>query len=174
MSLIEYDESYSYGRTFIVGLLNTVLVSFLGIIFATIIGFIMGIARLSNNWLIAKIATVYIEVLRNIPLLLQILFWYTAVLQTLPTLRQSIKVGDSLFLNNRGFYMPRPIFGDGFEFVTATIVIAIVGVFYFRRWAHKRQDETGRQYPVFSISVAVIVSLPLIVFFAAGVNESHR
>lgn len=168
MSLIEYDESYSYGRTFIVGLLNTVLVSFLGIIFATIIGFIMGIARLSNNWLIAKIATVYIEVLRNIPLLLQILFWYTAVLQTLPTLRQSIKVGDSLFLNNRGFYMPRPIFGDGFEFVTATIVIAIVGVFYFRRWAHKRQDETGRQYPVFSISVAVIVSLPLIVFFAAG------
>ena len=168
MSLIEYDESHSYGRTFVVGLLNTVLVSFLGIILATIIGFIIGIARLSNNWLIAKIATVYIEVLRNIPLLLQIFFWYIAVLQTLPALRQSIMLGDSFFLNNRGFYMPRPVFGDGFEFVTAAIIIAIVAIVYFRRWAHKRQDETGHQYHVFYISLGILIGLPLVIFLAVG------
>ncbi|MBO34337.1 MAG: amino acid ABC transporter permease, partial [Rhodospirillaceae bacterium] len=168
MSLIEYDESHSYGRTFVVGLLNTVLVSFLGIILATIIGFIIGIARLSNNWLIAKIATVYIEVLRNIPLLLQIFFWYIAVLQTLPALRQSIMLGDSFFLNNRGFYMPRPVFGDGFEFVTAAMIIAIAAIVYFRRWAHKRQDETGHQYHVFYISLGILIGLPLVIFLAVG------
>ena len=117
MSLIEYDSTHTYGRTFLVGLLNTVLISFLGIIVATIVGFTVGVARLSNNWLIAKIATVYVETLRNIPLLLQILFWYNAVLATLPHSRDSLAVGDSLFLNKRGLYLPGPVPEDGFSAV---------------------------------------------------------
>ncbi|MCG8427133.1 MAG: ABC transporter permease subunit [Chromatiales bacterium] len=101
-SLIEYNETHTYGRTFVVGLLNTLLIAGLGIVLATIVGFLMGVARLSRNWLIARVATLYIEIFRNIPLLLQIFFWYYAVLQPLPRPRQSINVNDTLFLNNRG------------------------------------------------------------------------
>lgn len=103
LTLIEYDETYSYGRTFIIGLLNTALVSVLGIILATVIGFVMGIARLSSNWLVSRLAAVYIETFRNIPLLLQIFFWYFAVLQALPSARQSLSLGEAIFLNVRGF-----------------------------------------------------------------------
>ena len=105
-SLIEYDETHTYGRTFLVGLLNTLLVAGLGIFFATFIGFFMGIARLSHNWLVARLATVYIETFRNIPLLLQIMFWYFAVLRPLPRPRQSLSLGDAVFLNNRGLFVP--------------------------------------------------------------------
>lgn len=103
LTLIEYNETYSYGRTFIVGLLNTALVSVLGIILATAIGFTMGVARLSTNWLVSRLAAVYIETFRNIPLLLQIFFWYFAVLQALPSARQSLSLGEAIFLNVRGF-----------------------------------------------------------------------
>ena len=125
MSVIDYDETYSYGRTFFVGLLNTVLVSVLGIFIATILGFSIGVARLSSNWLIAKVAMIYIEVLRNIPLLLQIFFWYFAVLQVLPSPRGSMTIGESVFFNNRGLYIPRPIFEDGFFLVVTTFLAGV-------------------------------------------------
>lgn len=168
MTLIEYDETHTYGRTFIVGLLNTALVSVIGIVFATILGFIVGIARLSNNWLISKLATVYIEIIRNVPLLLQIIFWAIAVLQVLPGPRQSLRFGDTFFLNNRGLFTPRPIFEDGFGLVVIAFIIAIAGIIYLKRWATKRQELTGQQFPVFLTSVGLIIVLPVVAFFIAG------
>ena len=168
MSLIPFDESYSFGRTFIVGLLNTLLVSFLGIIFATILGFLVGVARLSNNWLISKIAAVYIETFRNIPLLLQILFWYFAMLPLLPHPRQSVNVGDAMFLNSRGLYMPAPVFESRFWWVLIALFVAIVAVVLVARWAHKRQDETGQQFHTFWVSLGILVGLPGLVFLLSG------
>ena len=168
MSLVEYDSTHTYGRTFLVGLLNTVLISVLGIFFATIVGFIVGVARLSKNWLIAKIATVYVETLRNIPLLLQILFWYNAVLATLPHPRDSLAVGDSLFLNKRGLYLPGPVPEDGFGAVIVAFLIAVVGVVLLARWARKRQEDTGQQFPVFLTSIGLIIGLPGLVFLTSG------
>ena len=172
MSLIPYDETYTFGRTFLVGLLNTILVSFLGIIFATILGFIIGVARLSNNWLIAKIASVYIETFRNIPLLLQILFWYFAMLPLLPHPRQSVNFGDAFFLNSRGFYMPAPVFESAFLWVLAAIVIAIIAVVMLTRWAHRRQEQTGQQFHTFWVSLAILVALPLVAYVATGMPLS--
>jgi len=172
MSLIPYDETYTFGRTFLVGLLNTILVSFLGIILATIIGFIIGIARLSNNWLVAKIAAVYIETFRNIPLLLQILFWYFAMLPLLPHPRQSVNFGDAFFLNSRGFYMPAPVFESPFLWVLAAMIIAIIAVVVLVRWAHKRQAQTGQQFHTIWVSLAILVVLPLIAYIATGMPLS--
>ncbi len=168
MSLIEYDETHSYGRTFFVGLLNTALVAFCGIILATILGFILGIARLSNNWIIANLAALYIEIIRNIPLLLQIFFWYFAVLQTLPSPRQSLAFGDSFFLNNRGLFAPKPEFGDGFSLVVIAFFIAIAAIVYVKRWARRRQEQSGEQFPVFYTSLALIIGLPLLAFLVMG------
>jgi len=168
MSLVPYDASHTYGRTFIVGLLNTVLVSFIGIIFATLLGFVMGVARLSKNWLIAKIATVYVETLRNIPLLLQIFFWYFAVLQPLPGPRQSLGLAETFFINNRGLYVPAPVAGEGFSAVWIALLIAIVATVAISRWARKRQEATGEQFPAFWTGVGLIVGLPVIVFIVLG------
>ena len=162
MTLIEYSEESTYGRAFWVGLLNTMVMSILGIILATIIGFIIGIARLSTNWLISRMATVYIETLRNIPLLLQIFFWYFAVLRSVPGPRQSLAIGESVFINNRGIYSPKPIFGDGFEFIFLGLVVAIAGIIGISRWAHKRQEATGEQFPIFLSSLGLIIGLPLL------------
>ena len=167
-SLIEFDESHTYGRTFLVGLLNTVLISVLGIFFATIIGFIMGVARLSHNWLIAKLATVYIETFRNLPLLLQIFFWYFAVLATLPSVRGSMSLGAGIELNNRGLYVPGPVPDAGFSIVMWVVLIGIIASYFLRRWAHIRQDKTGQQFPVFWSSMGLIVGLPFLVFLLLG------
>jgi general L-amino acid transport system permease protein len=167
-SLIPFSDADSFGRTFLVGLLNTLLVSVLGVVFATIIGFTMGVARLSNNWLIAKIATVYVETFRNIPLLLQIFFWYFAVLRTLPSPRQSWSAGELVFMNIRGLYLPQPLFGDGFSFVTWTFVLAVVATGMIAKWAKKRQEETGTQFNIWSTAFVLIIALPLLVFFALG------
>jgi general L-amino acid transport system permease protein len=167
-SLIPYDETYSYGRTFFVGLLNTLLVAALGIFFATLLGFFMGVARLSSNWLVARVATVYIETFRNIPLLLQILFWYFAVLQPLPRPRESLEFGESVFLNNRGLFIPKPVGEDGFGFVLIALVIAIVAAVMISRWARRRQEATGQQFPSGWAGLGLIVGLPLLVFFIGG------
>ncbi len=132
-SLIEYTEASSYGRAFLVGLLNTLLVSFMGIVMATILGVIIGIARLSNNWLVARLATVYIELFRNIPLLLQIFFWYFAVLRALPSPKGSLNLMDSVFVNNRGVYLPSSIYEDGFFFFFLPLGIAILGILFMTR-----------------------------------------
>jgi len=167
-SLIPYDETYSYGRTFLVGLLNTLLVAGLGILFATLLGFFIGVARLSKNWLLARLATVYIETFRNIPLLLQIMFWYFAVLRPLPRPRQSLSIGDAVFLNNRGLFLPKPIAEDGFGMVLIALLVAVVAAILLVRWAHRRQEATGEQFPSGLVSVGMILGLPLVVFWLSG------
>lgn len=167
-SLIEFDESHTYGRTFFVGLLNTMLVAGLGIFFATIVGFIMGVARLSSNWIVAKVATVYIETFRNIPLLLQIFFWYFAVLAALPGVRQSMSLGAGIEFNNRGLYLPSPVPEAGFSMVIGLFFIGIIATVFLSRWAHKRQEETGQQFPVFLSAIGLIFGLPLVVFLVTG------
>ncbi|MBS3785933.1 MAG: ABC transporter permease subunit, partial [Gammaproteobacteria bacterium] len=165
MSLIEYNESMSYGRTFFVGLANTLLVSGLGIIFATIVGFIVGVLRLSNNWLIARLALAYIEIFRNIPLLLQIFFWYFAVLGTLPSPRQSISIGELAFLNLRGIVLPKPIFESGSGGIAIALLIAIIISIAVARWAKRRQAATGQFFPVLPLSAALIIGAPLLTYF---------
>jgi len=169
MSLIPYDATYTYGTTFIVGLLNTLLVSVISIVFATLLGFFIGLARLSPNWLAAKLATVYVEIFRNIPLLLQIFFWYFAVLAALPGIRQSLSFfGDTTFLNNRGLIVPGLIPEAGAGFVYGAIAIAIIGCMALHVWAKKRQQLTGQQFPVFWASLGLLIGLPLLTLFAAG------
>jgi general L-amino acid transport system permease protein len=166
--LIPYNESNTYGRTFLVGLLNTVLVSVLGIICATILGFIIGVARLSSNWLISKIAAVYIEIFRNLPLLLQIFFWYFAVLRTLPSARNSLHLGSWAFLNIRGIYIPRPVPEQGFGWVATAFFLSIVTSCAIKWWAKKRQEKTGQQFPVLLTSLGVIFFLPAVTYFVTS------
>ena len=167
-TLIEYSSRGStYGRAFWVGLLNTLLVAGVGIIFATILGFVVGISRLSSNWLLAKVAGCYVEIIRNLPLLLQLLFWYNAVLKTLPDIRESIAVG-GVFLNNRGLFLPTPIFKSGFGAVEIALLAGIVGTIVFRVWARRRQQQTGRQAPVLLVTLALVIGLPLAIFVLAG------
>jgi len=169
MSLVPYDATHTYGRTFIVGLLNTILVSVIGIILSTIVGFIMGVAHFSHNWLIRKIAVAYVETFRNIPLLLQIFFWYFAVLAALPSARQSLSLGEAVFLNVRGLYFPGLNAESGAGFVYAAIAIAIASIFVLKRWAKKRQDDTGQQFPVMKASLGILFGLPLIALLISGV-----
>ncbi|MBM4841290.1 amino acid ABC transporter permease [Vibrio parahaemolyticus] len=172
LTLIEYNETYSYGRTFIVGLLNTALVSVLGIILATAIGFTMGVARLSTNWLVSRLAAVYIETFRNIPLLLQIFFWYFAVLQALPSARQSLSLGEAIFLNVRGLYFPAPVFNEGSGVVIAAFVIGLVATISISIWARNKQRLTGQQTPMGRIGLGLLVGLPLLVYFVSGMPIS--
>ena len=126
--LIDYEEANTYGRAFVVGLLNTLLVSAIGIVLATALGFTIGVARLSSNWLVAKLAAVYIEVLRNIPLLLQLFFWYFAVLRNLPTAKNSVEILGAAFINKRGLFMPSPILEPGFGWIGIALAVALAGV----------------------------------------------
>ncbi|MEI7805873.1 MAG: amino acid ABC transporter permease [Hyphomicrobiales bacterium] len=167
-SLIAYQESDTYGRVFFVGLLNTLVVSAFGIALATAIGFLVGVARLSNNWLIARLAGVYVEVIRNLPLLFQILFWYLAVLGALPAPRNAISVLDGVFLSNRGIAVPRPLFGEGSGLVLAAFAIGIVVTLMLRFWAQARQEKTGQQFPLGRAAAGLILGLPLLVMIAAG------
>lgn len=172
LSLIEYDETHTYGRTFIVGLLNTALVSVIGIIFATVLGFVIGVARLSHNWLVSRFAAVYIETFRNIPLLLQIFFWYFAVLQALPSPRQSMSLGEAVFLNVRGLYFMKPVFEAGSILIAVALVAAICASIVLSIWANNKQKLTGQQTPVVSISLSLIIGLPVLAFFIAGMPIS--
>ncbi|OEE74245.1 amino acid ABC transporter permease [Vibrio genomosp. F6] len=168
LTLVEYDETFSYGRTFVVGLLNTALVSVLGIILATAIGFTVGIARLSNNWLVSRFAAIYIEIFRNIPLLLQIFFWYFAVLQALPSARQSMSLGEAIFLNVRGLYFPAPIFEQGSAFVIAAFIAGIIATLFISIWAKNKQKLTGQQTPLLRIAFGLCIVIPTIIFFVMG------
>ena len=168
MSLIPYDSDSTYGRTFVVGLLNTLLAGVIGIILATILGFIMGIARLSNNWVVAKIATVYIEVFRNIPLLIQLFFWYIAVLGILPSARESYSLSDAAFLNVKGLYLPKPVVEDGFMFTGIIFALGLIATFFVYWWAKNKQMKTGETTPTFLIALALLIVAPLLTFFATG------
>jgi len=165
---ISYSPTDTHTRAGLVGLLNTLLVAFSGVIIASILGFTMGILRLSSNWLINKIVYVFLEFTRNVPVLLHILFVYGIFLYTLPVPKKAINISDTVFLSNRGFYTPAPVFEDGFGYVLISIMAAILIVLFFKRWARKVQDTTGRIYPVFYISFAILIFLPLFTFFVAG------
>jgi general L-amino acid transport system permease protein len=168
-SLIEYSSQSTYGRTFVVGLLNTLLVSALGIVAATIVGFIVGIARLSPNWLIARLASGYIEIFRNIPLLLQIFFWYFAVLRAMPSPRDSLSLGEVVFLNVRGLFLPEPLFESGFGLIPLAFGIAVVASIGLVIWNRRRHEATGQRLPAGWISLGLIVGLPLLVLVVTGV-----
>ncbi|SOE08350.1 general L-amino acid transport system permease protein [Hoeflea halophila] len=174
-SLIPYTNDSTYLRAFFVGLLNTMVVGLIGVFFATIIGFIIGLARLSKNYLVQKFATVYVEMLRNIPLLLQLLFWYKAVLSILPSPRQvGLEPGAEVVfsLNNRGLYMPRIVPEAGSSLILYALLIAIVAWIFIGRWAKKRQMATGQQFPVFFTGLGLIIVLPLLAYLVTGMPLS--
>ena len=167
-TLVDFSEESSYGRAFLVGLLNTLLVSALGIALATFLGFLVGIARLSHNWLVSRLAATYIEVFRNIPLLLQIFFWYFAVLQTLPAPRQSLAVGDVVFLNVRGLYLPKPVPEESFWWIPAVLSVSVLAIILLVRWARRRQDRTGRAFHSMYASLALLLGPLLVAALVTG------
>jgi general L-amino acid transport system permease protein len=168
LHLIKYSNLSTYGQAFWVGLINTLLIAVICIPLATLLGFAIGVARLSPNWLLSRFALVYTSVLRNTPLLLLLLFWYNAVLKSLPGPRQSISIGDAVFLNNRGLYLPMPVPTDRAVWFAGAIGTALVLAAGFREWARRRQERAGAQAPVTAVAVALIVGLPAIVSAAAG------
>ena len=170
-SLIDYDGSMSYARAYLVGLLNTLLVSFIGIILCTLLGAVVGVARLSPNYLIRKTASFYIEFFRNIPLLLQIFFWYFAALRALPMPEDAPLLLGSSFMTIKGLYTPAPIWNN-FDVFMITLTIALLIIFFFNRFAKKKQDEDGIQYPKFIISLGIFVLLPALTFLIGGVDIS--
>jgi len=166
--LIDYTESDSYARVFVIGLLNTLLVSAIGVVLATILGFIIGIARLSPNWMINKLATVYVEVFRNIPPLLQILFWYFAVFLTMPLPRNSHTIADTFYMSSRGLNMPAAIGTEAFWPFVISVVLAIAAVVLMVRWANKRFEDTGVPFHKFWAAVALLVVIPGICVWLTG------
>ncbi len=172
-ALISYSSDSTYFRALQVGLLNTLVVAAAGIVTATIVGLLVGVGRLSHNWLIARLCTVYVEIFRNIPPLLVIFFWYLGVLALLPSIRtifQSLKDDPNavFFISNRGIYMPAPVFGEGFGVVLVALLVGIVAAIAFTIWANARQRATGQRPPVLWINLALVVLLPLAVFIVMG------
>ena len=170
-SLIDYDGSMSYARAYLVGLLNTLLVSFIGIILCTILGSVVGVARLSTNYLIRKTASFYIEFFRNIPLLLQIFFWYFAALRALPMPEDAPLILGSSFMTIKGFYTAAPIWNN-FDVFMIALVLALVIIYFFNKFAKKKQEEEGIQYPKFLISLGIFILLPTLTFLIGGVDLS--
>ncbi len=167
-SLIAYSEADSYARVFVVGLLNTLLVAGIGIVLATILGFFVGVGRLSPNWLLARLCGGYVELIRNLPLLFQILFWYLAVLGSLPAPRQSISLLGGIFLNNRGIIVPAPVAGEGARLVAAALALGVLAAIALTPWARRRQERSGRRFPLLACGTALIVGLPLVALVATG------
>ncbi|MBS9477838.1 amino acid ABC transporter permease [Ancylobacter radicis] len=167
-TLIPYSETSTYGRAFFVGLLNTILVGVVGIILATVIGFLVGIGRLSKNFVVRLLSTVYVEVLRNLPPLFQILFWYLAVLSAMPGPRNSINLFDEVFISNRGIIIPRPLFNEGTGTVLWSIGAAILAVILIHYWSRARQEETGRRLPMLPIGLAILILVPLAAMYVTG------
>ena len=167
-SLIPYSAASTYGRALIVGALNTLKVAFIGIVITLILGAIVGVARLSTNWLVAKIAATYIEVMQNIPILLQLFFWYSLFYESFPSPRQALNPISGLFLCNRGVIFAVPESHPAHKYMLLALIVACIGVYLFRRWAKKLQDTTGRALPIFRISVSAIIGLPLLAWLAFG------
>ncbi|GAK71068.1 general L-amino acid ABC transporter permease protein AapQ [Agrobacterium rubi TR3 = NBRC 13261] len=167
-TLIEYNNDQTFGRAFVVGLLNTLQVAILGIITASIIGFIVGIARLSKNWLVSKLAQAYVEIFRNVPPLLVIFFWYKGVITILPQARDSLEMPLGTFLNNRGFFYPRQVWGEGSWMIPVAFLVGIIITYFVYRWAKARQMRTGQPFRTGIVGTAIIIGLPLVTFLALG------
>ncbi len=168
-SLIDYDGSHSYARAYLVGLLNTLLVAFIGIIISTILGVIIGIARLSPNYLIERAASVYVEFFRNIPLLLQIFFWYFAALRALPLPQDADAMFGVFFLTIKGLFVPRFVW-ENLDIFFYSIIAVIISILIIKNYARKLQENKGKQLSVFSISIGLFIILPLLTFLIGGVS----
>jgi general L-amino acid transport system permease protein len=168
-SLISYSASDTYARALWVGVLNTLKVSFIGIVITVILGTIIGVARLSTNWLVSKLAGVYIEVMQDIPVLLQLFFWYAIFYENLPSPRQALNPVAGVFLSNRGFMFPVPESHPAYRYMLLAFGVACIAVWGLRRWARRRQARTGRIFPIIRVSALILVGLPLMVwtFFGA-------
>ncbi len=167
-SLISYSSADTYARALLVGALNTLKVSFIGIVITLVLGTLVGIARLSTNWLVAKLAGIYIEVMQDIPVLLQLFFWYALFYETFPSPREALHPFPGVFLCNRGVAMAIPAEHPAHAYMLAALVTGLILAFFLRRWAKKRQDQTGQSFPVIRVSTGLIVGLPLVVWLAAG------
>ncbi|HIJ56676.1 MAG TPA: amino acid ABC transporter permease [Deltaproteobacteria bacterium] len=167
-TLIPYSAASSYGRAIIVGTLNTLRVAFIGIIITVILGAIVGIARLSSNWLVSKSAAVYIEVMQDIPVLLQLFFWYAIFYESLPSPRQALNPFAGLFLCNRGVAFAAPASHPAHPYMLFSFFAGCVLVYLLRRWAKSRQDETGKSFPVFRVSVGILIAFPLVIWVGSG------
>jgi general L-amino acid transport system permease protein len=167
-SLIEYSPADTYGRAFLVGLTNTLYVAALGIVLASILGTLMGLARLSSNWLVAKLAQIYVETFRNIPLLLQLFFWWGLLNQAAPPPRQAWQILPDVFVSNRGISFPVPVASPAYKWMALAFLIGIVLVIPLRRWAARRQAATGQQFPVGWAGLGLVIGLPVLVFIANG------
>ena len=166
--LVPYERASTYFDVFKVGLVNTLFVSVISIVIATALGFLLGIARLSKNWLIANIAAVYVEVTRNMPLLLQLFIWYFAVLKVMPPVKQSLNAWDVFFLNGRGLYGPSPIFDDRFGWVMIAVAVSIVLAIAMRLWAKRRLETTGQRFPVVITAIAIVVVVTAMAYLLSG------
>lgn len=167
-SMISYSAANTYARALLVGVLNTLKVSFIGIILTVILGTFIGIARLSTNWLVSKLAAAYIEFFQNIPVLLQLFFWYAFFYETLPSPRQALNPIKGVFLSNRGLVFAVPESHPAYMYMGIALLIACIGIYILRRWAKKRQEKTGQAFPVFRVSLGLIIGLPLLVWWLGG------
>jgi general L-amino acid transport system permease protein len=167
-SLIAYTPASSYSQALLVGFLNTIKVAVLGIVLATVLGTIIGIARLSSNFLVAKLASIYVEVIRNIPVLLQLFFWYAVIGESLPNPRQALNPVPGVFLSNRGMKFPALADDPIWIWVGLSILVALVAVWFLARWARKRQEATGQQFPTVLASIGVLIALPVLTWLAGG------
>jgi general L-amino acid transport system permease protein len=166
---IAYSPASTYGRAITVGLLNTLRVALIGIVLATILGTLIGIARLSSNWLIRKISSIYVEVMRNVPLLLQLFFWYAIISETLPGPRQALHPLPGVFLSNRGMQMPT-VHGDGLLWLLVGLLVAIILMIVMAKWARKNQEKTGQIFPIVRWSLALLFVVPAVVWFVSGTS----
>ncbi|MBF0201768.1 MAG: ABC transporter permease subunit [Desulfamplus sp.] len=167
-SMISFSSSDTYLKALAVGALNTIKVSFIGIILTVAIGIFMGIARLSTNWLVSRLAAIYIEVLQDIPVLLQLFFWYGIFNNVLPSPRQAIIPMEGIVLCNRGAYFATPVEHPVFTWVWYSLILAVIIIFFLRRWAKKRQEETGKIFPLITASTIIILAFPLITWVIGG------
>ena len=173
-TLIPFSSTSTYGDAIVVCILNTILLSVAAIFLSTILGFFIAISKLSDNWLLNRVASIYVEIFRNIPLLLQLFFWYFAVLKLLPNKRQSISFADVAFLNIEGLVIPSPIFGNGSQYVLYAIIFGIFASVALRLWAKKRQKNTGKTFPVFWSILGILICLPVIVAAINGFPISWK
>jgi general L-amino acid transport system permease protein len=167
-SLISYSAADKYARALLVGVLNTLLVSFIGIVLTVILGTFVGIARLSTNWLVSRLAAVYIEVFQDIPILLQLFFWYALFYEVLPSPRQALSPFNGVFMSNRGLVFAVPEYAPAHTYMAVAFLAGCLVVYFLRRWARKRQAKTGRSFPVFRTSVGVLIALPLVAWLVGG------
>ena len=167
-TLIPYTAQSTFRDAILVGLVNTLVVSALGIVLATLVGFVMGIARLSSNWLVAQIATAYVEIARNVPLLLQLFVWYFAVLANLPAARNAVALPGGGFLSIRGLYLPKPVAEPGFGLVLASLGLGLLAAVAFAWVARRRQQQTGQRLPVLWVTLGATIALPLLAYLVTG------